>query len=247
MDVTPDSGTGEGGDAVDRFTLDSDERRVIGVLIEKSLTTPQYYPLTINAVVTGSNQKSNRDPHVQFVDDEVEEILGRLQKRGLTSEHYGAGGRTARWRQEFTYELELDGPQMAVVAELLLRGPQTLGELRTRANRMKPIADLGMLEGVVKTLEIMSPPRMVRLSPAGQKRGVRYTHCFYPAAELAELIDAEASGAPVAAAAPARGGGASDSEVQELRAQVAALTARVEKLESELGITTTGPTSEGSV
>jgi len=166
--------------AGDRFILDPDERRVIGVLIEKSLTTPSAYPLTLNALVTGSNQKSNRDPQVEFVEEEVEEILGRLQRRGLASEHYGAGGRTARWRQEFTYELELDGPRMAVVGELLLRGPQTLGELRTRASRMKKIPDLAALDEIVRQLSSTDPPRMVRLSPEGRKRGVRYTHGFYP-------------------------------------------------------------------
>jgi len=246
----------------DRFLLDTDERRVIGVLIEKSLTTPQYYPLTINAIVTGSNQKSNRDPHVEFVDDEVAEILARLQKRGLASEHYGAGGRTARWRQEFTKELALEGKQMAVLAELLLRGPQMVGELRTRASRMKEIPDQSALDAVLASLEAMVPSRLVRLTPPEQKRGARVTHGFYPPAELARVRAAEPAGAveapsrpsaamtapyssPAAALRPsapitppsAPAIPAVDPEVvEELRAEVAALARRVAFLEEQLGI-----------
>jgi len=242
----------------DRFLLDPDERRVIGVLVEKSLTTPQYYPLTINAIVAGSNQKSNRDPQVEFVDDEVAEILERLRKRGLASEHYGAGGRTARWRQEFTRELALDGRQMAVVAELLLRGPQMVGELRARASRMKEIPDQESLDQVLASLEAMSPPRLVRLTPREQKRGARVTHGFYPAGELAQVRAAEPAGGgepetpravlasapaapppprpapPLAPALPA----ADPELLAALRAEVAALAKRVAFLEEQLGIAT---------
>ncbi len=224
----------------DRFLLDPDERRVIGVLIEKSLTTPAYYPLTINAMVTGCNQKSNRDPVVEFVDDEIDEILLRLQRRGLASEHYGAGGRTVRWRQEFTKELELDGQQMAVVAELLLRGPQTLGELRTRASRMKAIPDLGVLQSIVTRSEQMTPPRMLRLSSRDQKRGVRYAHGFYPEAEIAEIRALEGSG--FSAAPPPRQSVAfapaapAVDVVAELREEIAGLSRRVSNLEQQLGI-----------
>ncbi|MHC4936585.1 MAG: YceH family protein [Planctomycetota bacterium] len=238
MSIEQEATGGEGppvADQSDAYLLDADERRVIGVLIEKSLTTPNNYPLTVNALVSGCNQKSNRDPFVQFVDDEVEEILQRLQLRGLVTEHYGAGGRVAKWRQEFTYELEYDGPQMAVIAELLLRGPQTLGELRTRASRMKPIADLGTLDGLVRVFEGMSPPRMVRLSPPEMKRGVRYTHGFYPAAELTEIRALEGSGISAAPARPAARG-ADPGELEQLREQVAALTARVARLEERAGV-----------
>lgn len=218
----------------DHFILDPDERRVIGVLIEKSLTTPSAYPLTVTALVTGSNQKSNRDPQVEFVDEEVEEILARLQRRGLVTEHYSAGGRMARWRQEFTGEVGLTGQRMAVVGELLLRGAQTLGELRTRASRMKQIPDLAALDAIVKDLESMDPPRMVRLSPAGRQRGVRYTHGFQPVEELDALREAELSGAP--AAAPARAPrGPSPEAVEGLEQRVAALEERIARLESQLG------------
>jgi uncharacterized protein YceH (UPF0502 family) len=244
----------------DRFILDPDERRVMGVLIEKSLSTPQYYPMTVNAMVAASNQKSNREPVVQFVDDEVEEILLRLQRRGLVSEHYGAGGRTARWKQEFTKELGLDGQRMAVVAELLLRGPQTVGELRTRASRMKEIPDLDALEAVLVALEGMEPPRLVRLSPPDQKRGVRVTHGFYAPGELDEIREAEdaagrsigmrstATPKPISAAraeprpastvvhpAPVA---VPPPELQAMRAEIDALRRRVVYLEEQLGITT---------
>ena len=244
-----DPGTLEPG-TPDKFQLDIDERRVIGVLIEKSLTTPQYYPLTVNAMITGCNQKSNRDPVLQFVESEVDEILLRLQKRGLATEHYGSSGRTVRWRQEFTYELEFDGPQMAVVAELLLRGPQTLGELRTRANRMKKIADLETLESIVEKLAAMSPPRVIRLSPPGQKRGVRYTHGFYPQKEFAEVQQVEAAGATLAPAPRSSAAAtvpADPSALEALKQEVASLAKRVAHLEDQLGVSHATGESETSV
>ncbi|MFQ5654350.1 MAG: DUF480 domain-containing protein, partial [Planctomycetota bacterium] len=180
----------------ERIVLDPDERRVIGVLIEKSLCTPQYYPLTVNALVSGSNQKSNRDPIVEYVEDDVEEALERLRQRGLATVIYPAGSRAPKWRQEMTSALELDGRGMAVIAELFLRGAQTTGELRARASRMKPIPDRGALEEVLEGLLERRPPLIVRLSPEGVARGVRVTHNFHAEEELAEIIAAEEAGAP---------------------------------------------------
>ena len=212
----------------ERLELDPDERRVIGVLIEKSLTTPQAYPLTINAIVTGSNQKSNRDPILELVDDQVEEVLQNLRGRSLTAAFYPAGSRSEKWRQELTLVLELDGQEKAVVAELLLRGPQTLGELRTRASRMKQIPDQAALHQVIDRLASRSQPLVVRLSPQGQTRGVRVTHGLYPEAELEEIRDAEATGVPSSRPATL----ASSSVNHELEA----LRQRVAAIEAHLGI-----------
>ena len=145
--------------------LDAQEQRVIGVLIEKSLATPQYYPLTLNQVVTACNQKSNRDPVVSMMEDEVDAILSRLARRAMTTQVFVSGSRAGKWRQELTSELELDGPSMAVLAELLLRGAQTVGELRTRASRMKAIADMGELNRVLEGLAQHQPPLARRRAP----------------------------------------------------------------------------------
>ena len=230
----------KGVTVADNIYLDTDERRVLGVLIEKSLTTPQYYPMTINAIVTGCNQKSNRDPVVEMVDDEVEEVLQRLRERDLTTVTYPAGGRTEKWRQEFTSQVDISGQQMAVIGELLLRGPQTLGELRARASRMKRINDLSELESVLDELGAKEPPLVQMLTPPGVKRGARVTHRLYPEAELAEILEAEESGAAAAAPAPSRSRGGADA----LKGELDALRARVEAIEAHLGLQQPNPPTE---
>src|SRR5271157_3887484 len=123
--------------------LDMLERRVLGVLVEKSKTTPDTYPLSINALVAGCNQKSNRDPLMDITDLDAEEGLTRAQKKGLTIKV--VGGRVIRWRHALYEAWKVNKVELAILAELLLRGPQTEGELRGRASRMEPIDDLDSL------------------------------------------------------------------------------------------------------
>src|SRR5262249_14942459 len=119
------------------------ERRVLGVLVEKAKTTPDIYPLSLNALVTGCNQKSNREPVLNLSDAEVEEALANCQKKGLVVKI--TGGRVERWRHTLYESWHVDKVELAILAELLLRGPQTEGELRARASRMESIADLDAL------------------------------------------------------------------------------------------------------
>ena len=226
------------------IVLTGDEQRILGVLIEKGLCTPQYYPLTLNALVSGCNQKSNRDPVVEMVEDEIDEILLGLHSRAMVSQVYGAGSRAGKWRQELTSMLELDGPMMAVLGELFLRGPQTLGELRTRASRMKPIADLAMLEGVLALMAAHSPTLAMRLTPQGVRRGVRWCHCLQSEALLSQLRLAEESGvdaSPSSAASPRRSSG----RLEEMAEEIEILRKRVDNLEKSLGVipATSGETS----
>ena len=126
------------------------ERRVMGVIVEKAKTTPDVYPMTLNSLVTGCNQKSNRDPVMNVDNVEVEETLDALQAKGLVIKV--TGGRADRWRQAL-YEVWLvSKTELAVLAELLLRGPQTEGELRGRAARMEPIDDIEQLRAILKPL-----------------------------------------------------------------------------------------------
>ena len=120
------------------------ERRVVGVLAEKGKTTPEYYPLSVAALVAGCNQKSNRDPITNYDQDDVEETLHSLRKKGAVILVEGSG-RVARWKHTVYDWLKVSKVELAVLAELLLRGPQTEGELRARASRMEPLADLGVL------------------------------------------------------------------------------------------------------
>src|SRR4051794_24221933 len=213
------------------------ERRVLGVLVEKAKTTPEYYPLTVAAIVTGANQKSNRDPVTNYDADDVEDILQDLRHKGAAV-MVEAGGRVVRWKHTLYDWLKVNKVELAVVAELLLRGPQTEGDLRSRASRMEPFPDLPALQTV---LEALAPRGLVvYLSPPGQKRGVMVTHGLYPPQELEKVRQAVAQSAVAGdeEERPVRLSGARSepsppawvAEVAALRAELDAMRGTVEAL-----------------
>lgn len=213
--------------------LDAEERRVLGTLIEKGLSTPQQYPLTLQALTTGANQRNNRDPITNYAEDQVEATCTRLQAKGLVSRVLPSSGRVHRWRQELGRLFEFRRAEMSIIGELLLRGPQSEGDLRQRASRMQEIPTLEELEQLLEKLRHTTPVFVVRLSPEGMQRGVRYTHGLYLKAELAAIVDAEQRGAP----APAFGGTPAvsrGSQLEELRERVDELEKRVARLEAAL-------------
>jgi uncharacterized protein YceH (UPF0502 family) len=158
------------------------DRRVAGVLIEKAKTTPEAYPLSLNAVCTGCNQKSNRAPLMQLEPDQVQESLDRLRQLGAVGLIEGVG-RVAKYRHYLYDWLGVDKVELAVMAELLLRGDQTEGELRTRASRMESIADLTALRTILNGL--MAKGLLVSLTSEG--RGHVVSHALYVPAELERL------------------------------------------------------------
>jgi len=167
------------------------ERRVVGVLVEKAKTTPDAYPMTLNALTTGCNQKNNRYPLTNLTADEVQETLEQLKKSGAVTEVQSAG-RTAKFRHNLYTWLGVDKVELAVMGELLLRGEQTLGELRTRAARMEPIADVAELRPIVKGL--IEKRLMQALTPEG--RGQVVSHNLYMPEEhdkLARRVESMAS------------------------------------------------------
>ncbi len=175
------------GSAPTWVALTPRERRVLGVLIEKAKTTPEYYPLTVAAIVTGSNQKSNRDPLTNYDADDVEDTLHDLRKKGAVILIEGSG-RVVRWKHTLYDWLKVSKVELAVLAELLLRGPQTEGDLRARASRMEPLADLAALQAI---LEALAPRKLIQyLSPPGQKRGVFVAHGLYPPEEFERVRQA---------------------------------------------------------
>lgn len=160
-------------------SLDPIERRVLGVLIEKGKTTPEQYPLSLNALVTGCNQKSNRDPVMALDEERVSRAITRLREAGAMAEVFGSG-RIGRYRH-LAYEwLGVEKEQLSILAELLLRGEQSEGDLRGRASRMDPIADLPSLREHLDALA--SKGLVVWLSPPG--RGRLLTHGLLPREEL---------------------------------------------------------------
>jgi len=158
------------------------ERRVIGVLAEKAKTTPDAYPMTLNAIRTGCNQKSNRAPVMSLEADEVEQSLERLRELGAAGVIHGHG-RVPKYRHYLYEWLGVDKVELAVMAELLLRGAQTEGELRARAARMEPIRDLSELRPVLQRLKAKG--LVVPLTPEG--RGHVVTHALYLPQELDAL------------------------------------------------------------
>lgn len=160
-------------------------RRVLGVLIEKAFCTPENYPLTVNSLVAGCNQKSNRDPVTELPSDVVEEALQELQQFGLTTRVLPASGRTERWKHNSKETWQLDRPQRAILAELLLRGPQTEGDLRVRASRMVEVPTLEELRVVLDSLAARGFVRL--MSPEGRKRGRIWSHLLFPPEEWTQV------------------------------------------------------------
>ena len=208
--------------------LDAIQRRVLGVLIEKAKTTPAGYPMSVNAIVTGCNQKNNREPAMTLDDFAVEKALDQLRNMGAVTEIDWVG-RVSKWKHLGYEWLGVKNTEMAVMAELLLRGAQALGDLRARAARMEPIADLAELKPVVAGL--IERGLMVELTGPG--RGQIVSHKLYLPAEFDELKASLSRGAwsaapreapaTAATAVPADRAAELSAEIAELRAEVAHL------------------------
>lgn len=166
------------------IVLNSIQRRVLGVLLEKSLALPQYYPMTVNALVTGCNQKQNRDPVMELDEDSVWDALEGLRKENLIHRiGAGAGSRTDKFKHNVAEVWGWQAQQRAIMAELMLRGPQTVAELRTRCSRMTEFDALELVTGVLQALSSAETP-FVRLLPRqpGQS-AIRWAHTLYESHE----------------------------------------------------------------
>ncbi len=195
---------------MEMIQLTPNESRVLGVLVEKAMTTPEQYPLSLNAATNGANQKNNRDPVLSLSDDEVFEALEGLRGKGLAVRVDTPGNRVHKYRHNAGDLLHVRPAELAILAELMLRGPQTLGELRGRAGRMAPLESLEVAEGMIAALMARSEPLVRELPPAPGTRAQRYMQLLGP-------------DTPREAPTAATGGPSEDS-----------LTRRVERLESEM-------------
>lgn len=159
------------------------EARVIGCLIEKEATTPDQYPLSLNALTAACNQKSNRDPVLELSSSEVQDAVDTLMKKHLVTDRSGGvGGRVTRYRHRFCNtqfgSLHLAPRELAITCELLLRGPQTPGELRSRANRIEPLHDVGEVETALRDLAAREEPLVAQLPREPGKRESRWMQLF---------------------------------------------------------------------
>jgi uncharacterized protein YceH (UPF0502 family) len=197
--------------------LEANEARIFGVLIEKQLTTPDQYPLSLNAATNGANQKSNRDPVLSLEEDEVATAIDGLEKKYLVRRVFS---RVERYQQTGKETLKLEYPELAILAELLMRGPQMPGELRARVSRMSEIESIGQLMAYLAGL--IERGYIQRIGAAPGARTERYVQLLSPGLHP---VDAPAlEGPPSMPAAP----------VVHTSDRVAALEARVEQLERQL-------------
>ncbi|MEM9939958.1 MAG: DUF480 domain-containing protein [Planctomycetota bacterium] len=212
--------------------LTSVQRRVVGVLVEKSKTTPDIYPMSLNAIKNGANQKSNRSPQMSLEEHEVEDVLYELRALGAVIEVH-SGGRVPKYKHQLYEWLDVKQVELSVLAELLLRGEQTMGDLRARASRMDRIEGLTGLRPVFESL--LQKNLVVELTPPG--RGQMVTHNLYPDGEVDQIRKQVGSGGTRSASpTPSREPSnlKSTQDLEALKQEVANLRCTVDELKKEV-------------
>jgi uncharacterized protein YceH (UPF0502 family) len=212
------------------------EARVLGCLIEKQITTPEQYPMSLNALTNACNQKSNRDPVLQLPEVEVQGLIDALSRKHLLLEKSGFGSRVPKYQQRFcntefsVFQFTLQ--ERAIVCELLLRGAQTPGELRSRAARMAEFADAAAAEAALEALaQRESGPLVVRLAREPGRRETRYAHLFGgPIAAASSPEPVAAQPLPGAASLPAPAAHPHADRLAALEAEVVSLREEIERL-----------------
>lgn len=213
-----------------KYELTATEARVIGCLLEKQVTTPEQYPLSVNGVVTACNQKTNREPVMNLSESDVQEQLDNLVKRHFLRTVSGFGNRVTKYEQRFCNSefgnLKLSAAEVAVITTLLLRGVQTPGELRSRASRMYEFSDMAEVESTLENLATREDgPYVIRLAREPGKRESRYMHLF-----CGEVDEAVAAADQLPAAS-----GDLQARVEVLETEVAELKQRLDSLLAHLG------------
>lgn len=171
------------------------QARVIGVLMEKEITTPDQYPLSLNALTLGCNQKSSREPIMQLTETEVQNVLDELRAKNLLFEHQSSGSRVTKYKHRFCNtefsSLQFTDKQLAIICVLLLRGPQTPGELRSRTNRLAEFDNVNEVEATLLQLgDFHGDKLLVKLNREAGKRESRYAHLFCGELDLSSANDA---------------------------------------------------------
>jgi hypothetical protein len=213
------------------ITLSAQQCRIIGVMLEKETTTPEQYPLSVNAITTGCNQKSNREPVMSLADSEVQNVVDELAKMNQLMVDHKASGRVSKYFHLFCDtefgSLKFTAQQRAIICVLLLRGPQTPGELRTRTNRLADFSDVGEVEIALNQLQdLNSQPLVKKLEREPGKRDCRYVHLF---SDIDESYSVESSSTQ-ADVSPVETNNQLAQRVTELEQQVVLLTQQVADL-----------------
>ncbi|MGE3314919.1 MAG: DUF480 domain-containing protein [Planctomycetaceae bacterium] len=237
--------------------LSKGQRRVLGVLLEKAFTTPEAYPLTPKGLTTGCNQKNNRQPLTNYSEDDVLQYVDELRELGLVAVVHTESGRTERYRHYMRKRYQFTEAQLAIITELLLRGRQSVGDLRARASRMTPIDSLDDLRAALQGLQALN---LVQADGPLDRRGVEVDHNLYQAREgnvlayreaaeeSTESADDSSPSPPIRPAEPVKSQPTSsashvsadhvnalENSINQLRSQNASLAGDVEALKEELG------------
>jgi uncharacterized protein YceH (UPF0502 family) len=220
--------------------LTADQARVLGCLVEKEATTPDQYPLSTHALVTACNQKNNRDPLTSYTERDVDNVMLDLRQMGLARTVHGASARVPKHRHVLDEAWGLEAAQLAVLAVMMLRGPNTLNELRIRTERYVDWSSADDVRAAVRALEERDPPFVVELGRQSGQRETRFTHLLTgePAMGTTTAATPSASETParsVPATPPATPAPGLAEEVAELRTEVAALRDRFDELARRLG------------
>jgi uncharacterized protein YceH (UPF0502 family) len=195
--------------------LNDVEARVLGSLIEKDLTTPEYYPLSLNALVHACNQKSNRDPLMNLDEDAARQALRSLEQKELAGPADNMVSRTAKFEHRLQEAFNFTRHEIAIVCELLLRGPQTPGELRGRADRMHKFDDLGIVQSTLQRLMKRDPPLVIMLPRAPGTKEARFAHLLSG--------DVEAWGSETSAETPVPGSSLESQRIARLENELAGI------------------------
>jgi len=211
-----------------KIELTTNEQRALGCLIEKEITTPDQYPLSLNALTNACNQKSNREPVMSLTEADVQDTLHYLKEKHLITLETGFGSRVVKYRHRFCNtefgELTFSSQELAILCVMFLRGPQTPGELRTRTNRLCDFSDVSVVDGVLTTLaERNDGPFVTILEKEPGKRESRYAHLFGSHSTETNPIHQEDNTTPSAS-----------SNIDNNNERIAYLELRVDELESKL-------------
>ncbi len=210
------------------YDLTPEEVRVLGALVEKDLATPQNYPLTLNALRMACNQTTGRNPVVDYTEREIEDTLTNLRANGWTRIVYSPSNRAPKYRHVIEELLVLDAAQTAVLGVLLLRGPQTVGEIKTRTERMQAFATLEEVEAALSALSApyasREDPLVVRMAPRPGQKEARWAHLL-----SGDPVEVAVTSAPARPRSADRG----EERIADLEATVAALRAELDALRGE--------------
>jgi uncharacterized protein YceH (UPF0502 family) len=218
--------------------LNTAEVRVVGSLVEKQVTTPDYYPLTLNALVNACNQISNRDPVVQYGEREVADAVESLRSKNLVYIFYGADSRVPKYKHMAREVFGLSSPELAALCVLMLRGPQTVGEVRGRTGRLHDFADLREVEETLDGLARRDEPLVTKLPRQAGRKEARYAHLLSGAPAVEEEAEGQTSSAAAPRAAASRAGEGErvarlEAEVESLRGELAEMRLRFEEFRKQ--------------